>query len=126
MGDSPSLNYIPHYADPYIQDIFSQFSSLAYVDLVFHTSDMHLRSLPLHLHRGCAKDTGVKHRHTDVIQCLRKADGNKLALAGNQTIANRTATLYPFAPYLDGTFVTKRPVEAFKSGCFAQVPVLFG
>ncbi|KAG6829498.1 hypothetical protein H0H87_011257 [Tephrocybe sp. NHM501043] len=60
------------------------------------------------------------------MSCLRKADGSKLALAGSQTIAARTSTLYPFAPVLDGSFLQKRPVEAFKNGNFAKVPVLFG
>ncbi|KAG6908681.1 hypothetical protein DXG01_003695 [Tephrocybe rancida] len=63
---------------------------------------------------------------SDIMKCLRTADGNKLALAGSQTIAARTATLFTFAPILDGTFLRERPVEAFKNGHFAQVPVLFG
>ncbi|KAG6908682.1 hypothetical protein DXG01_003696 [Tephrocybe rancida] len=63
---------------------------------------------------------------SDIMKCLRTADGNKLALAGSQTIAARKATLYTFAPVFDGTFLRERPVEAFKNGHFAQVPVLFG
>ena len=38
----------------------------------------------------------------------------------------RPATLYVFAPNLDGDFIRERPVEALKSGNFARVPVLFG
>lgn len=60
------------------------------------------------------------------MQCLRVADGNVLALAGSKVIAARPATLFTFAPVLDGTFLRERPVEAFKNGHFAKVPVLFG
>jgi carboxylesterase type B len=41
-------------------------------------------------------------------------------------LAARPATLYVFAPILDGDFIRQRPVEALKSGNFAHVPVLFG
>lgn len=34
MGDSPSLNFAPTYKDSYIQSIFEQFSSFAYVTLL--------------------------------------------------------------------------------------------
>ncbi|KAG6842351.1 hypothetical protein C0991_010641 [Blastosporella zonata] len=64
--------------------------------------------------------------NSNVMKCLRASDGNKLALAGSQTIAARPATLYTFAPILDGSFLQERPVEAFKGGHFAKVPVLFG
>ncbi|KAG6812960.1 hypothetical protein H0H92_015079 [Tricholoma furcatifolium] len=63
---------------------------------------------------------------SDVMNCLRAAEGNTLALAGSQTIASRTSTLFVFAPILDGSFLRSRPVEAFQSGQFARVPVLFG
>ena len=49
-----------------------------------------------------------------------------LTLAGKQVLLARPATLYVFAPNLDGDFIRERPVEALKSGNFARVPVLFG
>ncbi|KAG6890117.1 hypothetical protein C0992_003070 [Termitomyces sp. T32_za158] len=97
MGDSPSLSFMPAYNDSYIEGIFQQFATFA----------------------GC-------ENASDVMQCLRAADGNVLALAGSKVIAARPATLFTFAPVLDGTFLRERPVEAFKNGHFAKVPVLFG
>ena len=41
-------------------------------------------------------------------------------------LAARPATLFAFAPNLDGDFIRQQPVEALKSGNFARVPVLFG
>ena len=41
-------------------------------------------------------------------------------------LAARPATLFVFAPNLDGDFIRQRPVESLKSGNFACVPVLFG
>ncbi|KAJ7195002.1 hypothetical protein B0H12DRAFT_1245708 [Mycena haematopus] len=58
--------------------------------------------------------------------CLRAASTNTLALAGSQTLANCTSSFYPFGPIADGLFIQERPVEAFHSGKFARVPVLFG
>jgi carboxylesterase type B len=58
--------------------------------------------------------------------CLRAAPTNTLALAGSKTLANRTSSFYPFAPIADGCFIQDRPVEAFRAGKFARVPVLFG
>ncbi|KAF8076133.1 Alpha/Beta hydrolase protein [Lyophyllum atratum] len=98
MGDSPSLNFMPSYIDTYVETILEQFASFA----------------------GCG------NKGTQVMSCLRTATGNKLASAGSQTIAARTSTLYTFAPILDDSFLTERPVEAFKKGQFAHVPVLFG
>jgi carboxylesterase type B len=60
------------------------------------------------------------------MECLRALPTDALALAGNKTLANRTSSWYPFAPIADGQFIKHRPVEAFRSGKFARVPVLFG
>lgn len=60
------------------------------------------------------------------MNCLRAADGDTLASAGSQTIAARPATLFTFAPIVDGSFIREGPVEAFKNGHFAKVPVFFG
>ncbi len=49
-----------------------------------------------------------------------------LTVAGNATIDERTSTLYPFAPIVDGTFIREGPVEAFTNGRFAQVPIFYG
>ncbi|KAF9465706.1 alpha/beta-hydrolase [Collybia nuda] len=99
MGDSPSLSYLPSFTDFYVQDIFMQFSGLA----------------------GCNPSGEI-----DVMSCLRSADSNTLALAGSHTIGARASTLFTFAPIIDGTFLAERPVEAFRNGRFAHVPVLFG
>ncbi|KAJ7683530.1 alpha/beta-hydrolase [Mycena rosella] len=97
MGDSPSLSFLPHYSDAYVEDLFTQFAGLA----------------------GCGGST-------DVMSCLRAAPTNTLALAGSKTLANRTSSLFPFTPIADGSFIVERPVEAFQKGNFARVPVLFG
>ncbi|KNZ81847.1 Lipase 1 [Termitomyces sp. J132] len=97
MGDSPSLSFMPAFNDSYVEEIFQQFVTFA----------------------GC-------ENASNVMQCLRTADGDTLAAAGSKVIAARTATLFTFAPILDGTFLRERPVEAFKNGHFAKVPVLFG
>ncbi|KAJ7166076.1 alpha/beta-hydrolase [Mycena filopes] len=99
MGDSPSLSYLPDNTDPFVENLFTQFAGLA----------------------GCGTGTGAA-----MMACLRAAPVNTLALAGSRTLANRTSSLYPFAPITDGTFIRQRPVEAFRSGKFARVPVLFG
>ncbi|GLB33555.1 putative carboxylesterase [Lyophyllum shimeji] len=98
MGDSPSLNFMPAYTDPYVEGIFDQFASFA----------------------GCGG------KGDEVMKCLRFVDGSRLALAGSQTIGARTSTLFTFAPIIDDAFLKERPVEAFKNGRFAHVPVLFG
>lgn len=98
MGDSPSLSFLPSYTDSYVEEVFDQFASLV----------------------GCGgKGDGV-------MKCLRSANGNKLALAGSRTVGDRTSTLYTFAPIIDDAFLRERPVEAFRSGHFAHIPVLFG
>ncbi|EMD37097.1 hypothetical protein CERSUDRAFT_155581 [Gelatoporia subvermispora B] len=96
MGDSPSLNYLPEPTDGYVTTIFAQFASLA----------------------GCTGNS--------VMSCLRAQNSTTLARAGSITIASRPTTLFAFAPIFDGSFITTRPVEAFRSGRFARVPVLFG
>ncbi|KAJ7342585.1 alpha/beta-hydrolase [Mycena albidolilacea] len=98
MGDSPSLSFLPHYNDTFTEDLFSQFVGFV----------------------GCS-GTG-----SAIMACLRAAPTDALALAGNKTLANLTSSLFPFAPIADGQFIQDRPVEAFRSGKFARVPVLFG
>ncbi|KAJ7815976.1 Alpha/Beta hydrolase protein [Mycena olivaceomarginata] len=98
MGDSPSLSFLPHYNDAFTENLFSQFVGLV----------------------GCS-GTG-----SAIMACLRAAPTDSLALAGSKTLANRTSSFYPFAPIADGHFIRDRPVEAFRSGKFARVPVLFG
>ncbi|KAJ7775700.1 Alpha/Beta hydrolase protein [Mycena maculata] len=100
MGDSPPLIYLPHYTDPYVEDLFTQYAGLA----------------------GC----GSSGNGPAIMACLRAAPTDTLALAGKQTLANRTSTSYPIAPIADGIFLRERPVEAFRNGHFVRVPVLFG
>ncbi|KAF8895157.1 Alpha/Beta hydrolase protein [Infundibulicybe gibba] len=97
MGDSPSLNFPPLFNSAYDEGIFEQFATLA----------------------GCS--IGQK-----VMPCLRAASSAALISAGSSTIGARTDTLFVFAPFVDGSFVKEQPVEAFRNGHFARVPVLFG
>ncbi|KAK7027997.1 hypothetical protein VNI00_015083 [Paramarasmius palmivorus] len=62
----------------------------------------------------------------DTLSCLRGVNASTLALAGAKTLQARGSTLYAFAPCMDGELITMRPVEAFGSGKFARVNVLFG
>ncbi|KAF5315421.1 hypothetical protein D9619_007425 [Psilocybe cf. subviscida] len=96
MGDSPSLSFTPPSDGTYIQAVFDQFAGFA----------------------GCktASDLG----------CLRSASSATLTLAGSKLLNARPDTLFVFAPNFDSTFITTRPVEAFKAGLFAHVPILFG
>jgi carboxylesterase type B len=71
-------------------------------------------------------DRGCSGHATDVMSCLRAAKADILALASNRLLASRTSTLFVFAPILDGNVIKERPVEAFKAGHFAHVPVLYG
>ncbi|KAF5352026.1 hypothetical protein D9758_009417 [Tetrapyrgos nigripes] len=98
MGDSPSLTFTPFATGDYLEGIFSQYASFA----------------------GCDPNA------QDALKCLRSADISVLKSAGAQLDANRTSTLFIFAPILDGKYITERPVEAFASGRFARVPVFFG
>ncbi|KAK0484751.1 alpha/beta-hydrolase [Armillaria novae-zelandiae] len=98
MGDSPSMNYMPLYSDSYPEELFSRFASLA----------------------GCG---GLG---SNTLTCLRAANSSVLTIAGNATIDERTSTLYPFAPIVDGTFIREGPVEAFTNGRFAHVPIFYG
>ncbi|KAJ7775714.1 alpha/beta-hydrolase, partial [Mycena maculata] len=100
MGDSPSLSFLPSNTDVFVEDLFTQFTGLA----------------------GC----GGGSTSAAIMACLRAAPTNTLALAGAQTLENRTSSLYPFGPIQDGVFIQERPVEAFRNGNFARVPVLFG
>ncbi|KAK7028001.1 hypothetical protein VNI00_015088 [Paramarasmius palmivorus] len=99
IGDSPALSAMPDYNDPYLEDVFQQFASLA----------------------------GCNPTQPNVMSCLRALDAGAIASAGSRLIASRNSTLYVFAPYFDGEFITERPIQAFTSSkTFAQVPVLFG
>ncbi|RDB24352.1 hypothetical protein Hypma_008425 [Hypsizygus marmoreus] len=99
MGDSPSLSFLPSFTDAYVQGIFDQVSAFA----------------------GCGNETDAT-----VMSCLRSASVSQLTLAGSQTVNSRPATLFTFAPIIDDSFLRERPVEAFASGHFAHIPVLFG
>ncbi|KAI3608163.1 vacuolar triacylglycerol lipase [Moniliophthora roreri] len=100
IGDSPAFNAMPAYNDPYLEDVFEQFASLA----------------------GCDPKAQDK-----VMSCLRGLEAGTIASAGSRLIGSRNSTLYVFAPYLDGEFITERPNQAYGvSKKFARVPVLFG
>ncbi|KAJ6579632.1 Alpha/Beta hydrolase protein [Mycena vulgaris] len=100
MGDSPPLIYLPHYTDPFVEDLFTKFVQLA----------------------GCG-DRGIDSAK---MACLRAASTNTIAVAGHDTHANLTSSLFPFGPIADGSFIRERPVEAFRNGNFIRVPVMFG
>ncbi|KAJ4489936.1 alpha/beta-hydrolase [Lentinula aciculospora] len=97
MGDSSSLSFMPDFDSDYLDGVFDLFASSA----------------------GCSSSS-------DIMACLTAADANIIASAGTQVLKNRTSTLFVFAPCIDGSFLATRPVEAFASGAFSQVPVLFG
>ncbi|KAF8895158.1 Alpha/Beta hydrolase protein [Infundibulicybe gibba] len=97
MGDSPPLSFPPLFDSTYDEGIFEQFATLA----------------------GCSIGP-------DVMPCLRAASSAALISAGSSTIDARTDTLFVFSPIIDGTFVKEHPVEAFRNGHFARVPVFFG
>ncbi|TFK61495.1 alpha/beta-hydrolase [Pluteus cervinus] len=98
MGDSPPLTFTPLFNESYVEDIFDKVASSA----------------------GCDPQAA------DAMSCLRSVSSDVLATAGSVTIAAQTSTLYPFAPVFDQTFINMRPIEAFNSGKFAQIPLLFG
>ncbi|EIM84192.1 alpha/beta-hydrolase [Stereum hirsutum FP-91666 SS1] len=97
IGDSASLSFLPPYTDGFIETLYQQ----------------------LAINAGCG---GV----TDSLACLRAANVNALANASSVTLKARPAALFPFAPSIDGTFLTERTTEAFANGRFAQVPVSIG
>ncbi|KAG7448757.1 alpha/beta-hydrolase [Guyanagaster necrorhizus] len=97
MGDSPSMTFMPAYDSEYIEGIFTDFVADA----------------------GCDKDE-------DVLACLREADVNDLAAAGNDVLVSKPTTIFSFAPILDGTFISKRAVEAFQDGTLAPIPLFYG
>ncbi|KAJ6506421.1 Alpha/Beta hydrolase protein [Mycena vitilis] len=100
MADSPPAIALAHYTDPFIENIFTEFAGLA----------------------GC----GNSGNGSAIMACLRAASTGTIATAGAKTLANLTSSLYPIGPILDGTFLTERPVEAFKNGHFVHVPVMSG
>ncbi|KIK66281.1 hypothetical protein GYMLUDRAFT_157517 [Collybiopsis luxurians FD-317 M1] len=97
MGDSTPLTFMPSCESDYVDAILAQFASFA----------------------GCSSSSNV-------MSCLSGKDSNTLASAGTKLLSNRTSTLFPFEPCLDGTFLATRPVEALQSGKFSKVPVLVG
>ncbi|KAF5381500.1 hypothetical protein D9757_008170 [Collybiopsis confluens] len=97
MGDSTPLVFMPSCNSDYINDIFNDFVGFA----------------------GCSSSSNP-------MTCLLAAKASTLASAGTKLLSNRTSTLFVFDPCVDGTFLAARPVEAFQSGQFAQVPVLVG
>jgi len=100
MGDSPPLVYLPHYTDPFVEDLFTSFAELA----------------------GCGNSGNGPAK----MACLRAVPTNTLSVAGNLTLANRTSALFPFGPITDGLFLREPPIEAFRNGNFIRVPVLYG
>ncbi|KAF7324449.1 Carboxylic ester hydrolase [Mycena venus] len=100
IGDSPPLIYLPHYTDPFVEELFTQFAGRA----------------------GC----GNSGNGSAIMACLRAAPTGTIATAGRDTLANLTSALYPFGPIADGSFIRERPVEAFKNGNFVRVPVMMG
>ena len=98
------------------------------MQLVFISSSRALRTSIFRLEASHLpqNDRGCANRGPNTLQCLRSASTETLALAGKQVLLARPATLFVFAPNLDGDFIRERPVEALKSGNFARVPVLFG
>ncbi|KAJ7736015.1 Alpha/Beta hydrolase protein [Mycena maculata] len=100
MGDSPPFLYLPNYTDTFVEDLFTQFASLA----------------------GC----GGQSSDEDTMDCLRSASTKHLATAGSKTLANLTSSLYPFGPVTDDSYIQERPVDAFTNGNFVRVPLLFG
>ncbi|THV05682.1 alpha/beta-hydrolase [Dendrothele bispora CBS 962.96] len=99
MGDSPSLSVTPDFDSAEVESLFDQFASFA----------------------NCGTN-----EDDDVLDCLRATDLADLADAWDELVANRTSTLFNFAPISDGEFIDLRPVEGFNSGVFAKVPVLYG
>ncbi|KAJ6473145.1 Alpha/Beta hydrolase protein [Mycena sanguinolenta] len=100
IGDSPPALYLANYTDTFIQDLFTQFAGFA----------------------GC-EGSG---NGSAIMACLRAAPTGTIATAGRDTLANLTSSLFPFGPIADGVFIRERPVEAFLSGHFVHVPVMFG
>ncbi|KAK7053746.1 carboxylic ester hydrolase [Favolaschia claudopus] len=98
VSDSPSLSFLPYYNDAFTENLFSQFAGFV----------------------GCSGTSSA------IMACLRNAPVDTLASAGSRVLANRTSSFYPFAPITDGRYLIERPVEAFRAGRFARVPVLFG
>ncbi|PBK79978.1 alpha/beta-hydrolase [Armillaria gallica] len=96
-GDSPSMSFTPAYDSEYVEGIFTDFVANV----------------------GCGEDE-------DPMVCLREADVNDLAAAGNKILATKLATVDSFAPILGGSFISQRPIDAFQNGTFAQVPLFFG
>ncbi|KAK0449727.1 Alpha/Beta hydrolase protein [Desarmillaria tabescens] len=97
MGDSPSMSFTPAFDSVYVEGIFTDFA----------------------VNVGCDPDK-------DPMTCLREADVNDLTAAGNKVLASKPTTIFSFAPILDGSFISKRPVEAFRERTFAQIPLFYG
>lgn len=63
---------------------------------------------------------------TSSLDCLRSSSSDALIRAGGQLVANRTSTIFIFAPMVDGNLVPRRPTESYNMGAFLKVPTLFG
>ncbi|KAJ7263385.1 Alpha/Beta hydrolase protein [Mycena rebaudengoi] len=100
IGDSPPLLSLLDYTDTFVENLFTQFASLA----------------------GCGK----KATGAATMACLRNASTDTLATAGSKTLMNLTSSLYPFGPIADGSYIQELPVDALSNGNFVHVPVLFG
>ncbi|KAF9051160.1 alpha/beta-hydrolase [Hymenopellis radicata] len=100
MGDSAALGSMPLYDAPILNDLFNRFATLV----------------------GC----DVLSPYVDVMPCLRAANSSTLAAAGNLSLQNYQSILFPFQPSIDGIFIQEAPVQAFRNGRFAKVPVFFG
>ncbi|KAJ7983156.1 Alpha/Beta hydrolase protein [Mycena polygramma] len=100
MADSPPSIALAHYTDAFVENTFTEFAGLA----------------------GCgASDVG-----SAIMACLRAASTATIATAGAKTLTNLTSSLFPIGPILDDSFLTERPVEAFRNGHFIRVPLLAG
>lgn len=118
LADSASLSFLPPYTDGFIETLYQQFALNAYVQS-FNLKAILSPDVFGGYFSGCG---GV----SDTLGCLRAADVNALANASSVTLKARPAALFPFAPSIDGTFLTERTTEAFSNGRFAQVPVSIG
>ncbi|KAJ7235162.1 Alpha/Beta hydrolase protein [Mycena haematopus] len=99
MDSPPSLSLLD-YNDSAVENLFTQFASLA----------------------GC----GNKATSASTMSCLRSASTSKLATAGSKILQNHTSSLYPLGPIADNSYIQERPVDALQNGNFVRVPVLSG
>ncbi|PPQ63606.1 hypothetical protein CVT24_004466 [Panaeolus cyanescens] len=98
IAESPPFGYTPNNTDAHVQNIFNDF----------------------------ATNAGCSIKGTKTMSCLRNLTSKQLAVAGNKTLNSRPATLFVFGPIVDGTYVQRRPFQAFSTGLFSHVPLLVG